>query len=138
MCLGTRVDRVPDWRIVPEELVGLIVLLFVLLFLPAVCIAVTRQAAEGSIGVNGSAGIRTRHTKTSSEAWIAGHKAALPVVKMMWPLAGIGLLAAVVVQLVIGGPVGTGVAFLALLAQTVVLFCSAAAANRAARSAVEG
>lgn len=129
---------VPDWRVVSEELLGLIVLLFVLLLLPAVCVAVTYQAAEGSIGVNGSAGIRTRYTKTSSKAWIAGHKAALPVVKKMWPLAGAGLLAAVVVQLVAGGPTGTGVAFLALFAQAVVLFRSAAAANRAARSALQG
>ncbi|MHA7142645.1 hypothetical protein ACX80T_14030 [Arthrobacter sp. Sr33] len=119
----------------PEELVGLIFLSFTLLLLPAVCVAVTRQAAEGSIGVNGSAGIRTRHTRASSAAWVAGHAAALPVVKIMWPVAGAGLLTAVVVQLVAGGPTGIGVAFLALIAQTVVLLCSAAAANRAACSA---
>jgi hypothetical protein len=128
---------VPDWRTVPEELAGLVLLSFILLLLPAVCVAVTRQAAEGSIGVNASVGIRTRHTRASSAAWVAGHVAALPIMKIMWPVAGGGLLAAVVVQLIAGGPTDTGVAFLALIAQTAVLLYAAAAANRAARSAIQ-
>ncbi|GAA1121136.1 hypothetical protein [Arthrobacter flavus] len=119
----------------PEELIGLILLSFTILLLPAICVAVTRQAAEGLIGANASAGIRTRYTRASSAAWVAGHTAALPVVKIMWPVAGAGLVTAAVVQLIAGGPTGTGVAFLALIAQTMVLLRSAAVANRAARSA---
>ncbi|WP_342022634.1 SdpI family protein [Arthrobacter citreus] len=118
-----------------EEFGGLIPLLFVLVFLPGLCIAVTRQAADGLIGRNGSAGIRTRHTKASDEAWVAGHRAALPVVKKMWPAAAAGVLAAVVVQFVAGGGWGTGAAFLALIVETVILVRSASAANGAARAA---
>jgi hypothetical protein len=123
---------------VPEDLVGLILLSFTLILLPVVCIGVARQAADGSIGVNASAGIRTRYTRVSDEAWVAGHQAALPVMRMMWPVAVAGLPAAVLLQLAAGGPTGTGVAFLALIAQTVVLIRSAAAADRAARSAAQG
>lgn len=117
-----------------EALGGLIPLLFVLVFLPGLCVAVTRQAADGLIGMNGSAGIRTRYTKASEEAWTAGHRAALPVVKRMWPVAGVGVAAAVVVQIMAGAGWGIGVAFLALTVQTVILLRSAAAANGAARS----
>ncbi|WP_304661715.1 SdpI family protein [Arthrobacter sp. zg-Y238] len=102
--------------------------------MPGACVAVTRQAAEGLIGANGAVGIRTRYTKMSDAAWVAGHRAALPVVKKMWPVAGFGLSAAVAVQLLAGGPTGHGVALLALVFQTVVLIRAAAAANRAARS----
>lgn len=117
-----------------EELGGLISLSFALVLLPGICITVTRQAAEGLIRVNSSSGLRTRHTQASDEAWVAGHRAALPVVKMMWPVAGVGLVAAVILQLAVGGPSGTVVAFLALIAQVAVIFRSVAAANRAARS----
>ena len=117
-----------------EEIGGLIPLLFTLVFLPGVCVAVTRQAADGLIGMNSSAGIRTRHTKVSDAAWTAGHRAALPVVKKMWPVAGVGILGAVAVQFAAGGAWGIGAAFLALLAETAVLIRSAAAANRAARA----
>ena len=117
-----------------EELGGLIPLLFTLALLPGICIAVTSQAADGLMSMNSSAGIRTRHTKVSDAAWTAGHKAALPVVKQMWPVAGVGILAAVVVQFAAGGAWGIGAAFLALLAETAVLIRSAAAANRAARA----
>ena len=86
-----------------EEVGGLIPLLFTLVFLPGLCVAITRQAADGLMDMNSSAGIRTRHTKASDAAWTAGHKAALPVVKKMWPIAGAGVIGAVAVQLAAGG-----------------------------------
>ncbi|MBP3036494.1 SdpI family protein [Arthrobacter sp. zg-ZUI100] len=120
-----------------EELGGLISLSFALVLLPGICIAVTRQAAEGLVGINGSFGIRTRYTRASDDAWVAGHRAALPVVKAMWPVAGVGLAAAVIVHISFGGSAGTGVAFLALMAEVAVVLRSAAVANRAAKAAGE-
>ena len=74
-----------------DEIAGLVPLLFALVVLPAMSIPVVRWAAEDALGRNGSAGIRTRHTKVSDEAWAAGHAAALPVVRKMVPVAAVGL-----------------------------------------------
>jgi hypothetical protein len=117
-----------------EGTIGLAFLLFTLIFLPAACVFVTRQAAEGSINRNATAGIRTRYTQASDEAWTAGHAAALPVVKRMWIAGGAGILVAVSVHFLVGGQAGPVTALVALIAQTVILVQSAAAANGAART----
>ncbi|MHA7181327.1 hypothetical protein ACX80J_14575 [Arthrobacter sp. MDB2-24] len=103
-----------------EGTIGLAFLLFTLIFLPAACVFVTRQAAEGSINRNAAAGIRTRYTQASDEAWTAGRAAALPV--------------AVSVHFLVGGQAGPVTALVALIAQTVILFQAAAAANGATRT----
>lgn len=117
-----------------EDVVGLIFILFSVAFLPAVGIFVTGQAAEGRMDRNASSGIRTRHTRASDEAWIAGHRAALPVVKGMWPVAALGTLLAVGAQILAGGPSGIVLALVTLLAETAVLVRAASIANRAARA----
>ncbi|WP_244186161.1 SdpI family protein, partial [Arthrobacter agilis] len=94
------------------------ILLLTIIFLPAVCLFVTRQAAEGLITRNAAAGIRTKHTQASDEAWISGHKAALLALRKMMPIAGTGIIAALSAQVLIGGQAGPLVAFAALLAQT--------------------
>ena len=53
-----------------DEIAGLVPLLFALMVLPAMSVPVVRWAAEDSLGRNGSAGIRTRHTQASDEAWV--------------------------------------------------------------------
>ncbi len=121
----------------PEEYVALALLLLILVFLPAVCLFVTRQAAEGLITRNAAAGIRTRYTQASDEAWISGHRAALPALRKMMPVAGIGIIGALSAQILIGGQTGPLIAFVALIVQTFVLFRSTAVANGAARMATE-
>lgn len=120
-----------------EDFVGLLFLLASLVGLPAVCVFVTRQAAEGLIGRNASGGIRTRYTKASDTAWIAGHAAALPVVKKMWLAAGAGVLLTISAQVLVGGEAGAVVGVAALLAQTGILLRAASAANSAARSVTD-
>lgn len=120
-----------------EESVALAILLLTLVLLPTVCLFVTRQAAEGRISRNAAAGIRTRHTQASDEAWVAGHRAALPVLRKMRLVAVVGSITAVSTQALAGGQAGSLVAFAALVAQIMVLFRSTAAANRAARTTSE-
>lgn len=117
-----------------DEIAGLIPLLFAVLVLPGMSVPLVSWAADGSIARNGAAGIRTRHTQASDEAWVAGHAAALPVVRKMWPVAAVGLVSAVVVQVLGGGYTGTAVAAAAFVTQIIVLLRAAGAANRAARS----
>ncbi|MEB2528367.1 hypothetical protein [Kocuria rosea] len=117
-----------------DEIAGLVPLLFALVVLPATSIPVVRWAANDALGRNGSAGIRTRHTKASDEAWVAGHAAALPLVQKMVPVAAVGVPTALVVQVLGGGHTGTAVAAVALVGEVVVLLRSAGAANRAARA----
>ncbi|AUZ88505.1 hypothetical protein CVO76_13300 [Arthrobacter agilis] len=120
-----------------EEYLALTMLLLALVFLPAVCLFVTRQAAEGLISRNAAVGIRTRHTQASDQAWASGHRAALPALRRMVPVAGIGMIAALGAQVLFGGQTGPLIAFAALLAQLVVLLRSTALANTAARTATE-
>jgi hypothetical protein len=122
---------------VSEEYVALSILLLTVVFLPVVCLFVTRQAASGLIGRNAAAGIRTRYTQASDEAWISGHRAALPPLRMMRVVAVVGIIVALGGQVLIGGQAGPLIAFTALIAQTVVLFRSTAAANHAARMTMQ-
>jgi hypothetical protein len=122
---------------VSEGFVALSILLLTLVFLPAVCLCVTRQAAEGLIGRNAAAGIRTRYTQASDEAWVSGHKAALPALRTMRLVAVVGIIAALGGQVLIGGQAGPLIASAALMAQTVVLFRATAAANDAARTTLQ-
>lgn len=121
----------------PEEYVALSILLLTVVFLPAVCLFVTRQAASGLICRNAAAGIRTRYTQASDEAWISGHRAALPPFRMMRLVAVVRIIAALGGQVLIGGQAGPLIAFTALIAQTVVLFRSTAAANHAVRTTLQ-
>jgi hypothetical protein len=112
-------------------------LLLAVVFLPAVCLLVTRQAAGGLISRNAAVGIRTRHTQASDEAWISAHSAALPPLRMMRLVAGLGMMMAVGGQVLIGGQAGPLIAFAALIAQIVVLFRATVAANHAARMTMQ-
>lgn len=59
---------------------------------------ITRAAARGHLTANGAIGIRTPATQRSEEAWVAAHRAALPVVA--WGAAAV--VGAAVVVLVVG------------------------------------
>lgn len=61
---------------------------------------VTTLAARGRLPRNAWAGIRTRRTTASDEAWVRGHRAAVPAVVAT---AGIVVPAAVVVALAAEG-----------------------------------
>lgn len=57
-----------------EEIVlGVGPVLFAIVLLPALIIPVTRMAAAGKLDRNGAVGIRTRYTKASDAARVAGN-----------------------------------------------------------------
>lgn len=44
---------------------------------------VTRKGADGSVGPNAAVGIRIPSTMASTQAWVAGHRAALPAARRL-------------------------------------------------------
>lgn len=66
-------------------------------------VRIARRAAEGQLGPNVIAGIRTKATRSSPEAWAAAHAAGLSLsVLGGWTMAVAGV-AAPIVGLVVGG-----------------------------------
>lgn len=99
-----------------------IFLAFGLLFLSGILFSTTRSAASGRIPPNSGVGIRTKWTRSSQEAWVAGHRAALPTVlasSLICAATGIATLA-----LSFGGASTTSVLTAAGIGYTsVVLLC---------------
>jgi hypothetical protein len=121
---------------VSDDILALIPLLFGVALIPTVGVLVTRMAAEGNMARNGAAGIRTRYTKASDAAWVAGHAAALPRVSATVPIA-VGTVAAAGTATLLGGSGwGVGVGMVGFLAETAVLISATGPANAAARRAI--
>lgn len=116
-----------------DALVGIVSMLFVTVLLPAVSLPLTRRAADGRLGLNDLAGIRTRATKSSDEAWRVGHAAALPVLAPAVPVAVVVVVLAVAAQVLAGGMWGFAVGAAGFVAEMVILLRSAWVADRAAR-----
>lgn len=109
--------------------------LFGVILVAVVCIAVTQSAASGSLTRNGGAGIRTRKTQVSDAAWLAGHRAALPIVKWTGVVAVISVIIALVVQWQVGGQSGVFLALGGMLIEaTILLFAAKVAGNAASQS----
>lgn len=97
------------------------------------CLVMAHFAGTGAIQRNAAAGIRTRATLASDEAWRAGHSAARKPAAIA---VGTTLVASVVVVLIAHTAVVTAVlsvAYLALFVGFIVWLV--VAANRAARAA---
>lgn len=118
-----------------EDAISLVFLFFGVVLLPAVGVPVTRMAAAADLARNGAAGICTRHTQASDEAWMAGHRAALPRVRTTVPVAAATVVAAVGAGVVGGDGWATAVGLAGLVVETIVLASSVRPANAAARQA---
>ncbi|MEU2199751.1 SdpI family protein [Isoptericola sp. NPDC019482] len=107
------------------------VLLLVAMVLALGVWLVALAAARGRLTANGAIGIRTPATQRSQEAWVAAHRAALPLVA--W--GGLAVVAAALVVL-LGGflePAGLETVGITLvLAEGVLVVIAAAVAHRAA------
>lgn len=120
-----------------EEAVALVTLLFGVVLIPAAVLPLTRQAAVGQVEPNDVMGIRTRHTRASPEAWVAGHAAALPRLQKSVPVALTTVVASILAQLIAGGASGMVVALTGFMIETAVLISAVGPANRAAKAAIE-
>lgn len=78
-------------------------LLIGVVMLSGLTAALASMCGKGALPRNGAVGIRTRATKSSDEAWDAGHRAAVPLMRRS---AWFGLVMAVVtvVLVVVLGP----------------------------------
>lgn len=120
---------------------GLVALVVADLLAAVVLVWTTTAAAAGRIRVNALVGIRTASTMASERAWRAGHRAALPLVRVL--AAGFVLGAVVGAVLGLAGVVEVGVwvalAPVVLLAALLVpLVLRSGAAAEAAHSAGAG
>lgn len=117
------------------DAVGAILLTGGLVLTATVVEVVIRQGARGDLGRNGVAGIRTRATRTSDQAWTAAHQTALPQISRAgWVSAPISV-AGVIITL-IGGPsiIGTALSVGGFALYIVLLLAATLTADRAARA----
>ena len=93
-----------------SALAGLVTLLFSVVLIAGVSVSVTRGAATGQLPRGGGAGIRTRRTQASDDAWRAAHTAALPLVNRLGWVATGAVAAALIAQTLFGGMWGMAAA----------------------------
>ncbi len=104
---------------------------------------VTRQAARGSLDVNGGVGIKTTWTKSSSQAWEVGHRAALPWVRRCAVLCLATAVLALVLVVVgaddplLGQTIPVALVIVGYGGLLVLMVVATTAANRAVRSLSE-
>lgn len=119
-----------------DEQLGSVIMLWGANLILAVALGVTtRSAMAGGLDVNGLAGIRTKETTRSPAAWVAGHRAAWPLVR--WLLFGTGVLSvASAVLIAVGYPsLAFGVAFAPIVLVLIAAIPLVWIANQAARRA---
>ncbi len=94
---------------------------------------ITRAAARGYLGANGAIGIRTTATQRSEEAWVAGHRAALPLVRAAGLVVALaGLTALVVLDAGRDASRYETTGLVLLVSEMVVVVVAAVVAHRAA------
>ena len=118
-----------------SALAGLVTLLFSVVLIAGVSVSVTRGAATGQLPRGGGAGIRTRRTQASDDAWRAAHTAALPLVNRLGWVATGAVAAALIAQTLFGGMLGMAAAGAGMAIEVGVLVVAARRADRAARAA---
>lgn len=118
-----------------SALAGLVTLLFSVVLIAGVSVSVTRGAATGQLPRGGGAGIRTRRTQASDDAWRAAHTAALPLVNRLGWVATGAVAAALIAQTLFGGMWGMAAAGAGMAIEVGVLVVAARRADRAARAA---
>lgn len=120
-----------------SDLVTLLPLFFGIAIVAVAAITATRSAAHGNLARNSSIGIRTRHTQVSGEAWLAGHAAALPLMK----LTGWVAVATIVLAIAAGTAFNTTwsitIALIGLTLEVAVVLWATAIATRAALSVID-
>lgn len=64
------------------EITSTLSLMFGLLLLAITASILARMGAEGRLPRNNSIGLKTRHTMTSDDAWLAAHREASPTLQL--------------------------------------------------------
>ncbi|MFJ2620785.1 SdpI family protein [Glutamicibacter sp. NPDC087344] len=116
------------------DLLSVIPFMLGLLTLTAISAGLAPSMSAGRLTRNSAIGIKTRHTLATDDAWLSGHAAAAPLMKLSGRIGWVFLLLATAFCL-FGSPgwafAITGVGYVVALT---LLFVATAKANAAARS----
>lgn len=98
----------------------------------------TWAAAQERLKLNAVAGIRTNATMASSSAWVAGHAAAWPLVRVAAAFSLVGAVAAAAAALTGNLEAAVVIALIPVAVVLVAMIPIVRVANRAARAATDG
>lgn len=120
-----------------SDLVTLLPLFFGIATVAVAAITATRYAAHDNLARNSSVGIRTRHTRASDEAWLAGHATALPAMKVTDWVAVVTIVLAIVAGATFDTTWSISIGLIGLTLEVAVALWATAIANRAARAVID-
>lgn len=99
--------------------------------------SVAKAGGRGDLPRHGAVGIRTKATKTSDAAWLAGHRAAVPRARVLTLLTSVVSLVIIVLGIVVDATWVTAVGIVPFGVVIIGLIPVAQAANAAAKEAEE-
>lgn len=128
-------QAIPPTIYLVSQVITVLLLAVVNVFVASIVAGTTRAAAQGRLGPNRFAGIRTTATLSSPTAWSAGHQAAWPVAAFITIMTVPATTVALVILIAGHGHAAILISYAAFGATVLGLIALIKIANHAARTA---